>query len=107
MFIGLLSSLVCVGFIDSFKELSKLSYHFSQFANILLCFFEGYLRWLARIESCVDTEFMSKLVAGILQRSNECVGFFPKDWDMSAILIFAVTSFIVTDRGGSLVVLYT
>jgi hypothetical protein len=107
MFIGLLGFLVCVRFINTLKELSKLSYHFSQLVNILLCFFEGCLQWKAGIGSCEDTEFISKLEAGVLQSSDDFVGFFPKDWNMLAILMFVVASFIVTDRGGSLVVLYT
>jgi hypothetical protein len=107
MFIGLLGFLVCLEFIDSLKELSKLSHHSSQLANIFLCFFEGCLQWLTKIGGSEGTEFMSKLEAGNLQRSNDIVDFFLKDWDMSAILIFMVTSFIITDKGGSLVVLYT
>jgi hypothetical protein len=38
------------------------------------------------------------LEADVLQRSNNFVGFFPEDWDMSAILMFAVTSFIITEK---------
>jgi hypothetical protein len=107
MFIGFLSFLVSIRFINSLKKLFKLSHHFSQLANIVLCFFKGCLQWLAGIGGCEDTEFTSKLEAGILQSSNDVVFFFPKDWDISTILMFIVASFIITDRGESLVVLYT
>jgi hypothetical protein len=97
MFIGLFGFLDSVGFIDSLKELSQLFHYFLQLA----------MRWLARLGGCEDTEFISKLESVIVQSSNDFVGFFPKDWDMPVILIFRVTSFIVSDGGGSLVVFIT
>jgi hypothetical protein len=69
MFIGFLGFLVYIGLIDLLKELSKLPHHFSQLSNILLCFLDGYMRWLVGIGGCQDTEFMCKLEAGILQSS--------------------------------------
>jgi hypothetical protein len=65
------------------------------------------LRWLARIGGCEDAEFMPKLEVDVLQSNSDLVDFFSKDWDMSTILMIAVISLIITDRRGSLVVLYT
>jgi hypothetical protein len=56
------------------------------------------------IGGCEDTELTPKLEAGILQSSNDLVGFFLRDWDMSAILMFTVISLIIIEKGGSLVV---
>jgi hypothetical protein len=107
MFLGFLDFLVCFRLINFLKEISQIQ-HFLQFSYIFLCFLNGCLRWLIGVGGgCEDTELTPKLEADILQSSNELVDFFCKDRDMSAILIFAVASLIVTDRGGSLVVFYT
>jgi hypothetical protein len=107
MFMGFLGFLVCIGLIDLFKELSKLSHNFSQLSNILLCFLNGSMQWLVRLGGCEIGEFMPKLKAEVLQSSNNLVGYLPKDWNMYAILMFAVAFLIITDRGWSLVVLFT
>jgi hypothetical protein len=67
--------------------------------NILLYFFNYYIGWLVRIGGSKNTDFISKLEASVLQSSNDFVGFFPKDWDVSAIMMFAVASLIILDRG--------
>jgi hypothetical protein len=56
------------------------------------------------IEACEDTEFMPKLEVGVLYSRDNFVDFFPNNGDMSAFLMFAVISLIVTHRGGSLIV---
>jgi hypothetical protein len=66
MFIDFLGFLVCIGLIDFLKELSKLSHHLLQLLYILLCFFNGCMKWLVGIGGCEGTELVPKLEAGIL-----------------------------------------
>jgi hypothetical protein len=72
-----------------------------------LYLFDSCKGYLAAIGSCENTKSISKLEVGGLQSSNDFVGFFPKHWNMSAILIFVVIFLIITNRGGSSVVWYT
>jgi hypothetical protein len=65
---------------------------------------DGCFGWLAGVGDHEDTELIPELKTSILQSSNDLVGFFPKDWDRSVILIFAVISLIIIEREGSLVV---
>jgi hypothetical protein len=107
MLIYFLDFLGCIGLIYLVKELSKLSYHFLQLSNILLYFLNSCIGWLARVGGCADTEFTLKLEADVLQSYNDFAGFFPKYWVMTVIMMFKVVSLIITERGGSLLVLYT
>jgi hypothetical protein len=102
-FIGYLGFLICIEHSDFLKEISKLSHHFLQLLTIVLHLLNGFRVWLSQIGGCKDIELVPKLAVDILQSKMDLVGFYPKDWNMSAILIFKDTLLIITNRGGGLV----
>jgi hypothetical protein len=66
--------------------------------EILLHFLDYCIGWLAGIRGRKNTELMPKLENDVLQSSNNFLDFVSKNWDMSAILVVAVASFIIIDR---------
>jgi hypothetical protein len=100
---SLLSFLVYIRVIDCLKGLPRLFHHFTQILDVLLYFLNGCLGWLVGIGGCDDTEFLPKLKASILQSGYDFVGFFSKDWQMSAILVFAVVFLTIINRVSQIV----